>query len=86
MGMAILRMSSTPGAPSEILAHVCDLFDWALSLARGKQVWHDSTPAAWDTDVERFFRALAELDADVEAVAGQRRVVEYVRIERGRQV
>jgi hypothetical protein len=30
--------------PAQILAHLGDLFDWALSMALGKQVWHDSTP------------------------------------------
>ena len=44
--------SRTPG---EILAHICDLFDWALTLADGKQAWHNSKPQAWDADVARFF-------------------------------
>ena len=26
----------------EILAHIGDLLDWALSIARGQQVWKDS--------------------------------------------
>jgi hypothetical protein len=39
-----------------------DLFDWALSMARGAQKWHDSTPQAWDTDCDRFFRALEAFD------------------------
>jgi hypothetical protein len=56
--------------PSDILAHICDLFDWALSLARGQQAWHDSTPRAWDADVERFFRTLGELDAVLAAGPG----------------
>ena len=47
----------------QILAHVCDLLDWAVSLADGAQVWGDSTPQAWDRDVERFFEALGRFDA-----------------------
>jgi len=47
----------------QMLAHVCDLFDWALSLADGAQVWRDSTPQAWDDDVQRFFEALGRFDA-----------------------
>jgi hypothetical protein len=49
--------------PSEILAHVGDLFDWALSLARGTQTWKDSAPAAWDQEIDRFFGALGRFDA-----------------------
>jgi hypothetical protein len=51
--------SRTPG---EILAHLSDLFDWALSLANGKQAWHDSRPQAWEADVARFFAALEAFD------------------------
>jgi hypothetical protein len=49
--------------PGQILAHVGDLLDWALSQAEGKQSWSDSAPQAWDADVQRFFRALEALDA-----------------------
>jgi len=54
-----------PGSrtPAQILAHMGDLFDWALSLARGPQVWQDSAPLPWDAEVARFFDALARLDA-----------------------
>ena len=49
--------------PVQILAHVGDLLDWALSLARGEQRWRDSSPLAWDEEVRRFFRGLEEFDA-----------------------
>jgi hypothetical protein len=48
--------------PAQILAHIGDLFEWALSLARGAQAWHDSTPLAWTLEVERFFQTLARFD------------------------
>jgi hypothetical protein len=48
--------------PGQILAHICDLFDWALQLADGKHVWRDSTPQAWDADVARFFGGLEAFD------------------------
>ena len=51
--------SRTPG---QILAHVCDLFDWALTIADGKQAWHNSQPQAWDTDIARFFVGLEAFD------------------------
>src|SRR4029077_19002597 len=56
------RGSEKTRTPGEILAHVGDLLDWALSLAYGKQEWHNSPPLAWDQGTERFFTALAALD------------------------
>ncbi len=43
----------------QILAHICDLFDWAVQLADGKHVWHDSKPQAWDADVGSLSRCRA---------------------------
>lgn len=48
--------------PGQILAHVSDLFDWALSIAQGRQKWHDSAPLPWEQEVERFFAALQKFD------------------------
>jgi hypothetical protein len=49
--------------PVEILAHMGDLFDWALSIAQGKPAWHDSEPVAWPEEQQRFFAALGAFDA-----------------------
>jgi len=49
-------------SPLEILAHIGDLFDWALSLCRGRHVWHNSAPQSWDDEVRRFFSALQAFD------------------------
>jgi len=48
--------------PAQILAHMGDLFDWALSIAQGHQSWHDSTPLTWDAETERFFSAVKKFD------------------------
>jgi hypothetical protein len=48
--------------PGEILAHICDLFDWALKMADGKHEWHDSAPREWEADVARFFVGLEAFD------------------------
>jgi hypothetical protein len=48
--------------PEQILAHIGDLFDWALSLAKGKQAWHNSHPLPWLKEIERFFRVLDKFD------------------------
>jgi hypothetical protein len=47
----------------EILAHMGDLFDWALTMADGEAVWRDATPLPWDREVARFFAALERFDA-----------------------
>ncbi len=48
--------------PVKIIAHVGDLFDWALTLARGEQAWRDSNPLPWNEEVERFFASLQKFD------------------------
>jgi hypothetical protein len=48
--------------PAEILAHIGDLFDWALHLAKGEHVWHNSAPLAWTDETARFFRVIESLD------------------------
>jgi hypothetical protein len=48
--------------PADILAHIGDLLDWALSLAKGAQAWHNSQPLEWDKEVERFFAAMQAFD------------------------
>jgi hypothetical protein len=62
-GFATFKVNPDSRTPSELLAHVGDLFDWALSLARGAQAWHDSKPLAWDKEIERFFASLGGFDA-----------------------
>jgi hypothetical protein len=64
-GFATFRVKDGSRTPGEILAHVGDLFDWALSLAAGAEAWHDSPPQAWDRDVARFFEALQKFDAQL---------------------
>jgi len=48
--------------PVKILAHMGDLMDWALLMARGKEVWTDSTPLPWAQETHRFFAALQAFD------------------------
>ena len=56
------RASETTRTPAQILAHICDLLDWALSMARGAEKWRDSAPQPWAQDVERFHSCLARFD------------------------
>jgi hypothetical protein len=59
------RADATSRTPAEILAHMGDLFDWALSISNRHEAWHDSAPLPWDQEVARFFAALAAFDRRV---------------------
>jgi hypothetical protein len=50
------------GKTANIVAHMGDLFDWALSIAKGQQTWQDSKPLPWPQEVDRFFRTLQAFD------------------------
>jgi hypothetical protein len=62
---AFADFTATPGTrtPVRIVAHMGDLLDWALYLARGEESWHASMPQPWDREVARFFAALDAFDA-----------------------
>jgi hypothetical protein len=49
--------------PVELLAHIGDLFDWALSAAEGQERWHVANPLEWAEEQARFFAALGAFDA-----------------------
>ncbi|HYK89767.1 MAG TPA: hypothetical protein VE398_13400 [Acidobacteriota bacterium] len=61
-GFAEFRVGETSRTPAQILAHVGDLFDWALSMAKGEETWHDSKPLSWSDGVKRFFAVLRAFD------------------------
>lgn len=60
---AQFRTSESTRTPSQLLAHIGDLFDWALALADGRHEWHNAAPLEWDLEIERFFKALEAFDA-----------------------
>ena len=62
-GFAEFRAGPTSRAAGEILAHIGDLLDWALEMAKGRQTWKDSAPLSWENEAGRFYAALARLDA-----------------------
>jgi hypothetical protein len=59
----VFRVKPESRTPVEIVAHMGDLFDWALSMAKGQEVWHDSPPQAWDCEVARFYASVKEFDS-----------------------
>lgn len=56
------RTAKGSRSAGEILAHMGDLLDWALSQANGKQRWRNSKPRSWGEDTERFFAAVTAFD------------------------
>jgi hypothetical protein len=58
------NFSGGPGTrtPGQILAHVCDLFDWAVKMADGVHEWRERPPQSWEQDTARFFAGLEAFD------------------------
>ena len=48
--------------PVQLVAHLGDLFDWALTLVQGKWDYKQSTPQQWRKEVARFHASLEALD------------------------
>ncbi|MFB3922331.1 MAG: hypothetical protein ACE145_11455 [Terriglobia bacterium] len=69
-GFDTYRAWGTTRSPGEIVAHLGDLLEWALSMAKGQERWKDTAPAAWEPGIERFFTSLQTLDAYL--ASGQR--------------
>jgi hypothetical protein len=65
-GMPLDCAGFTPGeggrTPLQILAHVGDLLDWALSMADGREKWNPVEPSGWEAAEKRFFAGLKAFD------------------------
>jgi hypothetical protein len=59
---AEFRAGDSSRTPAQILAHIGDLMDWALSMAEGQQRWQDSEPLGWRDEVARFHAAVTKFD------------------------
>jgi hypothetical protein len=59
---ASFQASETTRTPAQILAHVVDLLDWALSIAKGAETWNNSEPLPWNQEVAHFHQALESFD------------------------
>jgi hypothetical protein len=64
---AAYRCAPGTRTPGEIVAHIGDLLDWALSMANGAQKWQNSPVLEWEAGSARFFEALERLDARLAA-------------------
>lgn len=66
-GFGDARASANTRSAVAIIAHMGDLMEWAVTLARGQFVWKEKQPGPWDDEVGRFFKGLGALDAQIAA-------------------
>ncbi len=59
---ASFKASETTRTPAQILAHIGDLLDWGLSIAKGTETWNNSEPLEWNEEINRFHAALEKFD------------------------
>jgi len=48
--------------PLQILAHIGDLLEWGLSIAKGEQIWRNSPGESWSKETARFHSCLEDFD------------------------
>jgi hypothetical protein len=56
------HVGPTSRTPSQIVAHMGDLMDWALTIAQDRTKWRDSPVQSWSSDVDRLFAAITTFD------------------------
>jgi hypothetical protein len=61
-GFGNFRQAEGSRSAGEILAHIGDLYDWALQVAQGNWIYNTATPLNWDKEVARFHEALFRFD------------------------
>ena len=64
---ATFHAGATTRQPVQIVAHMGDLMVWGQTLARGENAWAAGGGQQWDSEVSRFFTALAALDGQLAA-------------------
>lgn len=62
-GFAEFQVREGSRTPGEILAHISDVLDWGLTLAKGSEKYHVADCLPWDKASRRFFASLEALDA-----------------------
>jgi hypothetical protein len=60
---ATFRTHETTRTPGEILAHIGDLLEGSLHLAKGELVYLTSTPLPWKDEIRRFYSAVQRFDS-----------------------
>lgn len=66
---AFAGYQASPGSPSpkQILAHMGDLMDWALTMSQGAPKWNSADPLPWSEEINRFFTSVQRLDDYLES-------------------
>jgi hypothetical protein len=59
---ASFKASETTRTPGQILAHIGDLLDWGLSIAKDAETWNNSEPLEWNQEIDRFHATLVDFD------------------------
>jgi hypothetical protein len=77
---ADFKPGPTSKTPVQVVAHMGDLFDWALTLIRGEWIWNNATPLP-DQECLRFFAALKRFDDAL--ASGQPIKVELTKLFQG---
>lgn len=62
-GFAAFPPGGTARTAAQIVAHLGDLLEWAASAAEGAPQWRPLPSTSWGADVDRFYAAIARLDA-----------------------
>lgn len=62
-GFAAFRPAPGSRTPTELVSHLGDLMEWGERMARGELRWAPGEVTDWSAGRERFFAALAALDA-----------------------
>lgn len=57
------RAGPSSRTPAQLVAHIGDLMDWALTIAQNRTKWSDSPVQSWSSDVDRLFAAITAFDA-----------------------
>lgn len=62
-GFGDFRPAEGSRSAGEILAHMGDLYDWALHVAQGNWIYRTATPLPWEKEIGRFHESLRMFDA-----------------------
>ena len=60
---SVFRVNETTRTPGELLAHIGDLLEGSLYLAKGEMVYLRSEPLPWEKEITRFFSAVKGFDS-----------------------
>lgn len=59
---ADFKLKTDANTPVGLVAHMGDLFDWALTMVKGEAKWKAATPQPWEKEIVRFFASLKAFD------------------------